>query len=269
MWRQIWNFFKQKETANRQSEKFDSNTLVQTPTNLLQLGMYVSELDMPWLESPFLFQGFTIETDKELQTLRDVSQYVYIDISKQKKRLKKGDDSHFSNKGFVIGQPLERLGTFEEEIDRADITFKNAGELVETFMDEVANGGTIDGTVAKQAVAACVNSILHSPDAFLWLTQLKKQDKYTAQHSLNVCVLSIVLGQHIGLSVKQLNHAGLCGMMHDMGKMLVPLEVLNKPGKLTPDEMQLMETLTTLGYELLKSSTNMFPGAVETAVNSS
>lgn len=266
MWRQIWNFFKKKESANRKSEKFDSNTLVQTPTNLLQLGMYVSELDMPWLESPFLFQGFTIETDKELQTLRDVCQYVYIDISKQKKRLKKGDDIHFSNKGFVIGQPLERLGTFEEEIDRADITFKNAGELVETFMDEVANGGTIDGTVAKQAVAACVNSILHSPDAFLWLTQLKKQDKYTAQHSLNVCVLSIVLARHIGLSVKQLNHVGLCGMMHDMGKMLIPLEVLNKPGKLTPDEMLLMKTHTTLGYELLKSSSNMFPGAVETAL---
>jgi HD-GYP domain-containing protein (c-di-GMP phosphodiesterase class II) len=71
---------------------------------------------------------------------------------------------------------------------------------------------------------------LHSPDAHLWLSQLKKKDEYTAQHSLNVCMLSIVLGRHIGLDEQELRKVGLCGMMHDMGKMLIPNEILNKPG---------------------------------------
>ncbi len=107
---------------------------------------------------------------------------------------------------------------------------------------------------------------MHSPDAILWLSQLKNKDQYTAQHSLNVCVLSIVLGRHIGFSEINLNNVGLCGMMHDMGKMLVPLEILNKPGKLEPEEMAIMQSHTTLGYELLKSSLDMNPSAIETSL---
>ena len=132
-------------------------------------------------------------------------------------------------------------------------------------MDRVAAGGGIDVKLAKQAVAECVNSVLHSPDAFLWLTQLKNRDEYTAQHSMNVCILSIVIGRHVNLTVRELNEVGLCGMMHDMGKMLVPLEILNKPGKLDIDELEVMRSHTTLGYELLKSSDNMFAGAIDVA----
>lgn len=123
----------------------------------------------------------------------------------------------------------------------------------------------MDTQMAKQAVAECVNSVLHSPDAHLWLSQLKNKDEYTAQHSLNVCVLSVVLGRHIGLSEHSLNNLGLCGMMHDVGKMLVPLEILNKPGRLEDDEMRIMQSHTTLGFELLKSSKDMYFGASETA----
>ncbi len=75
--------------------------------------------------------------------------------------------------------------------------------------------------------------------------------------------LSIVLGRHIGLSIKDLNRVGLCGMMHDMGKMLVPLDVLNKPGKLTVEELEIMQSHTRLGYELLKSSEGMFRGRLK------
>jgi HD-GYP domain-containing protein (c-di-GMP phosphodiesterase class II) len=158
------------------------------------------------------------------------------------------------------------LGCFENEISRAEKIYQQTGETVVYFMNKVALGSGIDGKLAKESISACVNSVLHSPDAFLWLMQLKNRDEYTAQHSLNVCILSIVLGRYIGMSELQLNHIGLCGMMHDMGKMLVPLEILNKPGKLTKEEMTVMQSHTTLGYELLKSSDNMFFGAVETAL---
>ncbi|MFZ2169754.1 MAG: HD-GYP domain-containing protein, partial [Methylococcaceae bacterium] len=93
------------------------------------------------------------------------------------------------------------------------------------------------------------------------------RDEYTAQHSMNVCVLAIILGRHINLSERNLNIVGLCGMMLDMGKMLIPLEVLNKPGKLELEEMEIIKTHTTLGSELLKSSENMHPSAVEVAFN--
>ncbi|MCK5191675.1 MAG: DUF3391 domain-containing protein [Methylococcales bacterium] len=270
MWQKIWHFFskKKKKTSKTNSDKFSSIDLVQTPVQNLQFGMYVSELDKPWLETNFPFQGFMLETEEDIQAIRDVCQYVYIDISKQKKGTTdtKTNANAVVNNTFKIGKPLERRGTFETEIIQADLTYQETGALVTDFMDKVASGGGIDGKLAKEAVSACVNSVLHSPDAFLWLSQLKDADKYTAQHSLNVCVLSILLGRQIGLSEHKLNNVGLCGMMHDMGKMLVPLDILNKPSKLEPDELQIMQSHTTLGYELLKSSDNMFHGAVETAL---
>jgi len=267
MWQSFLALFK-KEKEKTKGEKFSSLEAVYTPVQELVLGMYVTELDIPWLESPFLFKGFLIETDEELTQLRDACQYVYIDLSKQKKRMSNAQSSSSKpdNKELVFGKPPERLGSFEKEIGRAEKTYKETGIIVSGFMDKIADGGGIDAKLAKEAVQSCVNSVLHSPDAFLWLSQLKNKDEYTAQHSLNVCVLSIVLARHVGLKEEYLNNVGLCGMMHDMGKMLVPLEVLNKPGRLDDDELVIMQSHTTLGYELLKSSDGMFYGAAETAL---
>ena len=263
----ILNFFsKRKKTTSK--KKYESIELIYTPVQNLRLGMYVAELDRPWLESPFLFQGFIIESEKDLQAVQDTCQYVYVDVNKQKKErgISISTSKHVENNEFMTGRPPERLGTFEQEIGRAEQHYHETGKIINAFMDDIVDGGGIDSTIAKEAVAECVNSVLHSPDAFLWLSQLKNKDEYTSQHSLNVCVLSIVLGRHINLSELQLNHVGLCGMMHDMGKMLVPLEILNKPGKLEADELEIMQSHTTLGYELLKSSRGMFYGAIETAL---
>ncbi|NOQ14206.1 MAG: DUF3391 domain-containing protein [Methyloprofundus sp.] len=240
---------------------------VYTRVNDLRIGMYVSKLDKPWTETSFKFQGFLIETEQELITLRDTCEHVYIDITKQKQILSdvKRKPDRFSNI-LNISDPIEKLGTFEKEFERAQKTYHNSKELVSEIMTKVAEGGGVDTIQAEGAIAECVDSVLHSPDAFLWLSQLKDRDNYTAQHSMNVCVLSIVLGRQIGLKTEQLNQVAMCGMMYDIGKMLVPLEILNKPGKLSPAEASIMQEHTVLGYELLSSSPNMFKGAIETAL---
>lgn len=267
MWGKLAGFLK-KEKVISNEDTFSAVDIVHTQAQDLMLGMYVTELDIPWLESPFLFQGFLIETPEQLDQLRDTCQYVYIDVTKQKRRKNdaKAGLASEESKPLKFGKPPERLGSFEKEIGNAEKTYKETGIIVAGFMDKIANGGGVDTKLAKEAVQACVSSVLHSPDAFLWLSQLKHKDEYTAQHSLNVCVLSIVLARHLGLQEEVLNNVGLCGMMHDMGKMLVPLEVLNKPGRFNDDELKIMQSHTTLGYELLKSSDGMFFGAVETAL---
>ena len=82
---------------------------------------------------------------------------------------------------------------------------------------------------------------------------------------MNVCILAIALGRQINLSVGELNNVGLCGMMHDMGKMRVPLDILNKPGKLEPDELKTMQSHAVLGWKLLQSSSGMYGGAINVA----
>jgi HD-GYP domain-containing protein (c-di-GMP phosphodiesterase class II) len=264
---QSWWPFGLKKKRRSQSTLYSSLTKVYTPVSQLTIGMYVIELDRPWLETPFQFQGFEIKSKAEIQAIRNVCEYVYIDLTKKKKGAPSASISSPSSihSYLAYGPPPQKLSQFEHEINRAAEVYEETEIVISDFMEKIAKGGGIDTKLAKQAVAACVNSVLHSPDAMLWMTQLKNKDKYTAQHSMNVCVLSIVLGRHLNLSEMALNNVGLCGMMHDMGKMLVPLEILNKPGVLEPHEMQIMQSHTNLGYELLKSSQDMYPGAVEVA----
>ena len=85
----------------------------------------------------------------------------------------------------------------------------------------------------------------------MWLTQLKSKDEYTSQHSMNVCVFSIALGRQLNLPEPELKNIGLCGMMHDMGKLKIPLEILNKPGRFDAAELAIMQSHPTLGLQLL------------------
>lgn len=267
-----WPFSRKKKQEQKQEHPenngFGSLERVYTPVNMLELGMYITELDRPWLETPFKFQGFELKTEKELRSVREICDYVYIDRTKQEARNALSKQKQVNtNSVLAYGAPPAKLSAFEKEVVQTEKVYKNTRILVADFMEKIAMGGEIDTKLAKEAVADCVNSVMRCPDAMLWITQLKNKDEYTAQHSMNVCVLAIVLGRHINLSEKDLNIIGLCGMMHDMGKMLIPLELLNKPGKLELEEMEVVKTHTTLGSELLKSSNNMHPSAIEVAYN--
>jgi HD-GYP domain-containing protein (c-di-GMP phosphodiesterase class II) len=270
----LWPFGQKKKKAAKQSDAIDysTSTRVHVSVDQLTLGMYVTELDRPWVDTPFLFQGFELKTEADIRAVRDVCDHVYIDATKHKRVFRVAPVAKkliLAEKNFEIanyGIPPKKLGHFEKEIGRAEKIYDNAETVVANFMRTVENGGGIDSILAKIAVSECVESILHSPDAMLWLTQLKHKDEQTAQHSLNVSILSIVLGRHINLPPTELNKLGLCGMMHDVGKLLIPPEILHKSTPLDEDEIRIMKTHTRLGYNLLKSSDNMNASAATVAL---
>ena len=228
--------------------------------------MYVAKLDKPWLESNFLYQGFELKNQADINAVKEQCKFVFIDVKKQNKSLAfESKDTPYSKGWLDTRTPPNKLTSFEKEVENAGYVYKEASNLVRSFMEDVSLGKTITVEIAKKAVAECVDSILNAPDALLWMTQLKNRDLYTSQHSMNVCILAIALGRQINLPVKELNNVGLCGMMHDMGKMSVPLEVLNKPGKLEPDELKIMQSHPELGWKLLMSSNDMYGGAIDVA----
>ncbi|MCX7068568.1 MAG: HD-GYP domain-containing protein [Methylococcales bacterium] len=275
----LWPFGRKKKAPTkrlgleRDDVNYSSLTKIRVPVDQLAIGMYVTELDRPWVETSFLFQGFEIKTEAELRAVKDICDYVYIDSTKRRKIVQtpvKAKKKVFaSEKPLEIpsyGAPPKKLGQFEKEFSRAEKAYDNAEAVVSDFMRVVENGGGIDSVLAKNAVSECVESVLHSPDAMLWLSQLRNKDQYTAQHSLNVSILSIVLGRHINISVADLNRVGLCGMMHDVGKLLIPPEILHKSGLLDEEETRTMKTHTRLGYNLIKSSDNMNSSVAITAL---
>lgn len=228
----------------------------------LQIGMYVSKLDRPWLDSTFMFQGFELRTKADIAEVQKQCEFVYIDVEKtQKNVIVKPKVTPFSKNWLAGRNPPKRKSNFSHEFVYAESVHKKSSSLVKSFMEDVAIGRAINVEIAKKVVAECVDSVMKSPDALMWLTQLKNKDEYTSQHSMNVCIFSIALARQIHLSENGIHDVGLCGMMHDMGKMKIPLHILNKPARFEAEELAIMNTHPAEGMKLLMSSSGM-PGCV-------
>ncbi|MEO6421121.1 MAG: HD-GYP domain-containing protein [Candidatus Nitrotoga sp.] len=100
-------------------------------------------------------------------------------------------------------------------------------------------------------------SIMRNSSALISLTRLKNADDYTYLHSVAVCVLMIALGRQLGLQNEVLRQAGIAGLLHEMGKVFIPHDVLNKPGKLTDEEFNIVKAHPLKGWEFLKNSDGM------------
>ena len=246
---------------------FDSLTgLTRIDVQELQVGMYVSKLDRPWLETSFLFQGFELKNVTEIKEVQTQCDFVYVDSLKQKRSARHEPKNATFSKGWLEGReaPIPK-SSFSAEFEYAESVYYETTSLVKSFMEEIALGRALNAEIAKKAVAQCVQSVINSPDALMWMTQLKNRDEYTSQHSMNVCVFAIALGRHINLSEAELEELGLCGMMHDMGKIKIPLEILNKPGLFEPAERKVMKTHSALGWKLLMASSGMLGCAIDAA----
>lgn len=110
----------------------------------------------------------------------------------------------------------------------------------------------------SQSFASIVRNILDNvrsnQDAISLLSDVYLYDSYVFQHSLNVTIFSIALGERIGLSDQQLEQVGLGAILHDIGKMAIPKEILNKKERLTDEEFQLIKQHSTIGFEILRKS---------------
>ena len=241
-----------------------SNRLTEINVKDLKVGMYVAKLDKPWEESNFLYQGFELKNQADINAVKEQCEFVFIDVKKQNRNPKlESIDTPYSKGWLETRIPPNKLSSFEKEIEHAGYVYQKTSNLIRSFMEDLTLGITVLN--AKAAVAECVDSILKAPDALLWMTKIKKSDSHTSQHSINVCIYAIALGRHLNLPVKELNNLGLCGLMHDLGKMSVPLAVLNKPGKLDPDELIIMQSHAKLGWKLLRSSSHIYEGAIDVA----
>lgn len=235
----------------------------------LRVGMFVSQLDRDWLETPFLLQGFQIEEEADIDVISEYCQHVYVD---DEKSVKAKASEHSSDVGtarhmrvnpdiFAPEVPLE------DEHRRVLGTFRQARSLTKTLLDDIRLGGAINTDQARHTVNECVHSVIRHPDALLWMSKMRDENEYTAEHCLNVCILAIAFGRQLGMGEQELQNLGMCGLLHDVGKMKTPPEILNKPDTLTPKEMRIMMAHTVHGRNLLLSSAGIYTGAIDVALS--
>jgi putative nucleotidyltransferase with HDIG domain len=123
--------------------------------------------------------------------------------------------------------------------------------MVSSMFQEVRLGNSFDPETCAPLVADVVDSVHRNSDALVSLSRLKLADEYTYLHSLTVCALMVSLGKQLGFDQAECHEAGMAGLMHDLGKAAMPMEIINKPGKLTPEEFEIIRGHPQRGYEML------------------
>ena len=231
----------------------------------LRTGMYVAELDRPWVESPFLFQGFIIESEEDLGKLRESCKYVYVDDMKGPQladnRLIRRTPSATSS--TVVGFSQAEKAAFTTDIKQTAQARAKASANVSRVLSDVRMGKSLDTQDSKLVVETLVDNISHNPNSMLWLTNLRQKHERTANHCLNVSILAIAFGRHLGMGEDELNKLGLGAMLHDVGKMRTPPQVLDKAGKLTEEERMLVRKHPSDGYGVLKLSKQLPPEVLD------
>lgn len=230
---------------------------VRLPVDLLQIGMRIISLDRPWTQVPVLFQGFTLTDDKQIQMLRQYCEWVLVED--EETRLIPVLDQVALLKRRT-SEPLPETRSLQEELPRAQITWNQTQAFVENVAQQIESGNSdLNLQSARPIVRECVESVKANASAMFWMSRIKSRDAYTAEHCLRVAIFCVAFARFLGMADEELEIVGMCGLLHDLGKLKVPGKILNKPGPLTTEEHSIMCQHTTLGYELLRTDPNLDP----------
>ena len=247
----------------------------------LAVGMHVVKLDRPWEETNFLLQGFVIKSQEEIYELQTQCESVYVQVRVEEvdtfkrgileKRKNRATSKESSGRvGYDKPFTQKRINyinqvSFEDALEHSTITFDSARNLAKNIMDGVRMGHSIDMNHCREIVEEVVLSVLANPDALRLLSQIKHKDNYTAEHSMNVCVLAATFARFLGLEDFEIKNIALGGLLHDVGKARIPLEVLNKPGRFNANEAKVMSNHARFGRDILMSLPQNNRSAVDIA----
>lgn len=220
----------------------------------LQTGMYVTELDRSWVGTPFLFQGFLIESDEELGQIKSLCTFVII------------DDAQSTVPVAQVAQPADGAAAAAGKPDASALKLAEHGSQPVTAVRTAAQahiGGLFDSAGQgddlrdkireSQALVQRLVRQSANPNLMMQLVNLRSAQDRNATHALHTAILAIAFGRHLGHSEERLSLLGLGAILHDIGKLHVPAAILNKPGKLTDAEFDVMKRHPLEGYNILKT----------------
>jgi len=233
------------------------NNKIRVYTTELKVGMYVSELDCPWVDTPFLFQGFLVRDVDDINALREQCEFVYVDKARSRKEVAAHllASSHMPTSQQKTKKRRRSL-KFSEKHFRQSLmqsygVYRDARGWIDQMLEDSRLGKGVDADKARVLVSRLADQVIQNPDALVWLTHLKNRDEYTATHCINVCILALTFGRSLDLDDEPLHKLGMGALLHDIGKMQVPDEILNKPGRLSKAEFEIMKGHPTHGHAML------------------
>lgn len=242
----------------------------------LKLGMYICEFCGSWMENPFWKTRFLLKDEQDLRAIHSGGiKELWIDTEK-------GVDVNANAAGKTAAEVeretdalllrAEKPGvaervTLDDEIQTAARLCNRAKGAVIDMFNDARMGKAIEVEKAKELVEEISTSVMRQPHALISLARLKTADEYTFLHSVAVCALMIALARQLNLDEDTVRDAGLAGLLHDIGKVGIPLKVLNKPGKLTEQEFAIVKSHPEVGAKILIESYQVPPMALDVCLH--
>lgn len=232
------------------------------PVSELKLGMYVEALDRPWIETDYLLEGVHIRSQADIDRLAWRASHVYVSQPVEERdtqpRVVRADPPGFSRRGVTPAAVYDRRPhSFQAELAQARLIREQARQFVRDIQADIRAGASVDSRDASELVVQMIASVSRNPDALIWFTNLKNRDEYTALHSMNVCMLAVALATAMGEPESNIEEMGVGALLHDVGKLKVPLDILNKPATLTDNEFAEMKRHPEYGVEILREGTQL------------
>jgi putative nucleotidyltransferase with HDIG domain len=223
----------------------------------IRTGMFVDSVDGPWFKHSLWKTRFLVK-DAEMLTRLQASgvQEIWIDTSKGTDVARPQAEAPMPVVKAVedpAPKPTKR-GSMADELDNANKVLQRSKEAVTTLFAEARMGNAVNTSGCAPIVNDIVDSVDHNANALVSLCRLKMADEYTYMHSVSVCALMVSLGRQLGLDDDTVRDAGMAGLLHDLGKAVMPQEIINKPGKLTDEEFTIIKSHPVRGHEMLLES---------------
>jgi putative nucleotidyltransferase with HDIG domain len=236
-------------------------------THQLRMGMHLHKLDGAWLQHPFWKTRFVIDSSEDLRRLHEcgvaecwIDTALGLDVAEVEADAAASAHAPVTAPApLVPREPAPPTGgsdagprPLSAELREAAAICSRGREAVTAMFNEARMGRSVDTERCLPLVEDIAGSVLRNPGALVSLARLKSRDDYSYMHSVAVCALMVALARQLGWDEPRSREAGMAGLLHDIGKAVMPLELLNKPGKLSDAEYELIKSHPERGYELLR-----------------
>lgn len=230
----------------------------------LRPGMQVASIDRSWVVTPFFSHRIRITSREQIEQMRAYGiQTVEIeaDVAEEEEAAEPEIPVPLPVPGPMTEEPSEELisesPSFEEELPTARQVYKAAKDIIQGAMQDVRLGRAVNMDAVNRVVSDMTESVFRNPDALTSLSRLKRFDEYTFYHSVNTSLLAMALGRELRFEREELHQIGVGTLLHDIGKTKIPVELLNKPGRFEPHEMEIMKQHVMRGVEVLSNTTGL------------
>lgn len=238
----------------------------------LDVGMYVSGLDRPWLGTPFITQGFFINDQADIERLRECCDYVLIDTRRSRRAQRayirsapEDSDARLTPRRRLERRriPIEQIfhdrsispysdhTAWEDERPIAQDALNTLVADIDDIYADVEGGRKLNIVRMRKAMEPIVDSISRNPDACLWVSRMKQHDTYTYKHSLSASIWAVALGRQLGLPRHDLRSLATGAMLMDVGKLRIDPELLRAERELNAQETAAVAAHVSHGLDIL------------------